>query len=644
MMKNFLIVDIFNRVIIMVIVSCLSVTADAFASQSKKAFINARVYTMNPKQPWADAVVIDDNRIVYVGETKTANKIVDKNTQVFDLKGKMLLPGFIESHIHPAMGSLFASLILLNRDSTKEQVLSDIKKGLEQKKGDEIVGFMGFKGSTFGTEGPKASDLDALEKDKPVIVFDYGGHSLWVNSKALQIAGITKDTKDPIPGGHYYKRDKNGNPTGWCIEPMAFMPIILSLGITPEDIIEAQKKLFPKVTEFGFTTVFDAGSFLEEEMFKSYALLEKQGALTFRVYGCHMIANQKLLPGAIDELARLNKTYNTRLLKVNVMKIVNDGTIEAFSAGMERDYLNNKGNKGFELLGPDVLSDFVMKVDDAGWNVHIHAIGNRTISDALGAFENLRKAKGLTPTRKIICHTQLFMPDTVRRFAGLKEVVAQTTPVWMVRDSNTEAAVGKELYERQMLFNSLDKAGVKVTFGSDFPVSSGIDGMNPFNEIEVGHTRRNIGETDSDFLPPAEERLPIDALLRGYTINGAYQLGVEKDLGSIEVGKLADFIVIEKNIFRQKTSDIHKNRVLMTIMDGCIVYDDSKKRPPGGRRCSPCTSPRRRSSRRLSRTCGAGRTAASTWTNRCCWPPTTARASSAWSVTWRAVRLASRVW
>jgi predicted amidohydrolase YtcJ len=129
-----------------------------------------------------------------------------------------------------------------------------------------------------------------------------------------------------------------------------------------------------------------------------------------------------------------------------------------------------------------------------------------------------------------------------------------------------------------MLFSSLDKAGVRVTFGSDFPVSSGMEGLNPFNEIEVGHTRRNIGDRDSNFLPPADERMPISTLLRGYTINGAYQLGVEKDLGSIEVGKLADLIVIEKNIFKQKPSDIHNNRVLMTVMDGDVVYKASKQK------------------------------------------------------------------
>jgi len=536
-------------------------------------FINAKAYTMNRALPWVEAVAVKGNVITGVGRTADISRLASSSTRIIDLKGKMLLPGFIESHIHPAMGSLFSELIILNQDLTREQILDSIKKGVKKKKNEDVIGFMGFKASAFGPEGPKAADLDAIEKDRPVIVFDYGGHSMWVNSKALQIAGITKDTPDPLPGGHYYKRDSSGNPTGWCIEPMSFMHIIYKLGVTPEDIINAEKRLFPLISANGFTTVFDAGSFMQEDMFKAYVLLDKRGELPFRVFGCHMIANQKMLAGALDELARLNRTYNTRLLNVNVMKIVNDGTVEAFSAGMFEDYRNNSGNRGFELLGPEVLSDFIRKVDDAGWNMHIHAIGNRTISDALKAFENLKEAKGLTSTRKTICHMQFFMPDTVKRFASLKDVVAQTTPVWMCRDTNTEPAVGKEVYERQMLFNSLDKAGVKVTFGSDFPVSSGMEGLNPFNEIEVGHTRRNIGEKDSDFLPPADERFPIDTLLRGYTLNGAYQLGVEKELGSIETGKFADLIVIEKDIFKQKPSDIHNNRVLLTMMDGRIVYD-----------------------------------------------------------------------
>jgi len=397
---------------------------------------------------------------------------------------------------------------------------------------------------------------------------------MWVNTKALQLAGISKDTPDPLPGGHYYKRDMNGVPTGWCIEPMSFMPIIHKLGITIEDVLAEEKKLFPLYSSYGITSVFDAGSFMQDMMFQAYMRLEQENLLPFRVYGCNMISNQNLFPEALNELARLSRTYKSRLVTIDVMKIVYDGTLEASSCAMYDDFLTSRGNQGFELIPPDMLADFIQKTDDAGWNMHIHAIGNRAISDALAAYERLRESKGRTPNRKTICHVQFFMPDTVDRFKALQDVVAQTTPVWMVPDNNTLPAVGKELYERQQLFGSLDRAGVRVTFGSDFPVSSGLEGLNPFNEIEVGHTRRSIGDKDTNILPPASEKLSIEALLRGYTINGAYQLGVDDKLGSIQVGKLADIIVIEKDMFDQAPSAIHENRVLLTMMDGNVVYDD----------------------------------------------------------------------
>lgn len=561
-----------------VFVSVLLFAGNVHAKPAKKAFINAAVYTMDAEKPWAEAVVIEGDQFVYVGSTKGAKKFIDKNTRVFDLKGRMVLPGFIESHAHPAFGSVFANVVTLDQDSDKEQLLKDIKKAVAEKKEAKVIVMMGFKAAAFGPEGPKASDIDAIESHKPVIIIDGGGHSAWVNTKSLQLAGITNETPDPMPGGHFYKRDENGNPTGWCVEPMSFMPIISKVGIDLDAIRAAERNLFRVFSSFGFTTVFDAGAYFAEDMFKTYLQLEKENNLPLRVFTCHMIANPKILPKAIDELARLEKTYHSRLFKVNTMKIVYDGTLEALSCAMFDDFLNSKGNKGFELLPPDVLNDFVKKIDDAGYNIHIHAIGNRAISDALGAFENLKKQKGLTPTRKTICHVQFFMPGTVARFKALKEVVAQTTPIWAIRDDNTLITVGKEIYERQMLFYSLDKAGVRVTFGSDFPVSPGMVALNPFNEIEVGHTRRNLGAPDTDFLPPAAEKLPIDTLLRGYTINGAYQLGVEDKQGSIKKGKLADMIVIEKNLFKQKSSDIHNNRVLLTVMDGDLVYNILKRK------------------------------------------------------------------
>lgn len=550
------------------------------AVSDKKAFLNAAVYTMDSMNPWSEAVVIQGNEFIYVGSTKGARALIDEATEVLDLEGRMVLPGLIESHSHPTFGTLFSDMVILDPEGNREQLIERIKKTVIEKQKEELIVMMGFMPSVFGPDGPSASELDALESRKPVLILDYGGHSAWVNTRALQIGGITKETPDPLPGGHYYKRDQEGNPTGWCIEPMSFMPIILKLGITTDTMEAAAERFFPVFSSYGFTTIFDAGGFLGEEMFKVYLQMEKRGRLPFRVHACHIISNPQKVPRAIEELHRFDRTYRSELFRVNTMKILYDGTLEAKSCAMFDGFLTEPENRGFELIPPDELNDFVKKVDDAGFHIHIHAIGNRAISDVLGALEALKTQKGSTSTRKTVCHVQFFMQDTVARFKALENVIAQTTPAWMVTDTLTEKMVGKEIYERQVLFGRLDKEGVRVSFGSDYPISSGLEGLNPFNEMEVGHTRRAIGAADTDFLPPEAERLSIETLLRGYTINGAYQLGVEKMLGSIEKGKLADMIVIEQNLFEQKAKDIHNNRVLLTMMNGRVVYNilkDSKK-------------------------------------------------------------------
>ena len=549
----------------------------AFSAATEKAFVNGRIYTMNPLLPWADTVVTQGNRFVYVGSRSGAGSFLTKGTTIVDLGGKMVLPGFIESHAHPTYGSLLATFVVLNPEASREELMAEIKREVRERQKDEVIGMMGFKAALFGPDGPHAKELDAIECKKPLIILDYGGHSAWVNSRALQIAGITRETPDPIPGAHYYRRDKEGNPTGWCIELSSYAPIMLKLGFNAERINQGLEPLLAAFSSFGFTTIFDAGAYFEEESFSNYRLLEMSNRLPLRIHGCHMITTPQQLPTAVTELSRLNKSSSS-LVTVNTLKIVYDGTLEAQSCAMYEEFINDKGNRGYELIPPEVLSQLVTATDDAGFNIHIHAIGNRAIADVLTAFERLKQLKGPTPTRKTICHLQFFMPDTVKRLTALKEVVAQTTPLWMVRDRTTEAAVGKELYERQALFATLDKAGVRVTFGSDFPVSSGLEGLNPFNEMEVGMLRREVGRPDTEFLPPAEERLSLETLLRGYTINGAFQLGVEKELGSIEKGKLADLIVIEKNLFDQKPSEIHTNRVIMTVMNGAVVYDSTTGR------------------------------------------------------------------
>lgn len=537
------------------------------------AFLNARVYTMDPRNPWADAVVISGDRIVYAGTGEGAQKFISRETRIHDLKGRLMLPGFIESHLHAAFGSLFREVVKMGSVEGPQQLLDQIREASANSGNKRILALMGFKPQHFGPRGPQASDLDAIDATRPVIVLDYGMHSMWVNSIALQKAGITRETPDPLPGGHYYVRDENGCPTGWCIEPMAFMPVVNKLGITIDDFLEAEKELFPVLSSYGYTSIFDAGSFMEREVFQSYIELENTGLLPFRVHGCHMVGNSRMFNTAIHVLKKLHRRFHSHLFSVNTLKIVYDGTLEALSCAMYDDFPGSPGNRGFELFPPDMLSDLVLQTDEAGFNIHIHAIGNRAISDALSAFAKVKALRGCSPARKTICHNQFFMPDTVNRYRELGMVTAQTTPAWMVHDQATRSMVGTEVYERQMLFASLDKANVRVTFGSDFPVDGGHESLDPFMQMQTGHLRRAVGAPDCEILPPESERLSLETLLRGYTINAAWQLGVDDRLGSVEAGKLADLIVLKHDIFKQAPGEIHRNKVLMTIMDGRIVHN-----------------------------------------------------------------------
>ena len=333
---------------------------------------------------------------------------------------------------------------------------------------------------------------------------------------------------------------------------------------------------FPKLSAYGVTSVYDAGFIMEPQIFQAYLQLEKEGNLPMRVFASHWVSNPKSVPTAIEDLKRLDKSYRSNLFRVNTMKIMLDGTSDALSAAMFNDYLPGGKGNGFVLLPQNELNDFVNKIDSAGFNIQIHSVGDRAVSNALTAFENLKQKKGFTPTRKTVVHCQFFMPNTVERFKALRDVMANFTPSWMVSDPATLKIVGPEVYARNMLFNSMEQAGVRIACGTDFPVGAGIEDVNPFKQIEIGHMRRNIGAADTDILPPASEKMSLESLIKDYTINGAYELGVEDLTGSIEQGKRADIIVLDKNIFEQKSDDIHNNQVLMTVMDGKVVYDKLK--------------------------------------------------------------------
>lgn len=547
----------------------------------REAFINASIYTAESDLAWADTMVIDKDEIIFVGSYNEAEKYIDQHTKVHDVEGKLILPGFVDSHNHIGLISGQLGLeksLLIDSSWDKERILKELERFIKKnKKVETIVGF-GFDSNVFGEEGPTAAALDKLEMDRPVFILDDGGHSAWVNSKAMEIGNINKDTPDAVPGVHYFQRDKAGNPTGWLKESQSFVPLAKKLDIIDTDTaVKGAELLFPIVSQFGITTIYDAGMMgFEEELLAAYQKMEKKKQLPFRVVGSYMIQSPKVIPTAIESLTQLNKTYQSDLMKVDTMKIHYDGTLEAGTAAMFENYGANHDKNGDVLFDSEQLNKLVYDISKAGFNSHIHAIGDKAIDHAIAAYENLKQTGEDHDTRKTIAHVQFFRENTVDRLAALEDVVIQTTPGWFGASDYTLEAVGKELYERQGFFNSLDKKGVKLSFGSDFPVGL-FSGLNPFYNMAVGHTRQNPDDPTGKTLPPAEEALSMETLVKGYTINGAYQLGIENEVGSLKAGKKADFVIVDNNIFESSAEEIADTKIVTTYMNGDITFEKGIK-------------------------------------------------------------------
>ncbi len=542
------------------------------AQAADTIFVDAKVYTVNEQQPWAQAVAVKAGKIVYVGSNEGANALIGQHTQVTDLDGKMLLPGFIDTHAHPTMAAMLSDSLELNFNDDEAALLKQIKEYVDDNPDKPGYTGMGFYAANFKNGLPHKTQLDAIESNKPIVLLDSGGHTAWVNSKALELAGIDKNTPDPIPGSHFYQRDEKGNPTGYCLESQSFLPMLAPFAKVDE-IVESAPEVLWLMNSAGITTVFDAGmAGFEQQGFSAFQALEKKGELPLRLVGSYMVQNPNVVPIAISEIKRLNKEFASDLISPSVIKIHNDGTKEALTAAMSEDYSNDKGNKGTTLLGPKALTDFVKDINQAGIDIHIHAIGDQAISEALDAFEAARLDAPSQGNRFSIAHNEFMEDRDLKRFAAL-DVVAQTTPIWFASgaDEMVQKIMGNTRADKLNRFKSVELAGGTLSFGSDFPTES-LAGVFPTYNMEVGMTRQYVGEPNSKIAQPESERLSLKSMIKGYTLNAAYQLNMETEIGSIEVGKKADLVVLQDNLFEVDVYDIHGVRVDSSYVDGKQVY------------------------------------------------------------------------
>lgn len=527
------------------------------------------VYTMDTANPRAQSVAVTAGRIVYVGDDSGVTRWIGPRTTVVQLQGRMVLPGFQDSHVHPVTGGMELADCDLNPARSRPEAIAIVRDCATRSREAPWVRGGGFGLPLFPNGNPSRHLLDSLVPDRPAYLTSADGHSAWVNSRALEVAGITKDTPDP-PNGRIERDRKTGEPSGTLRESAQRLVADHLPPRTDAEYQDGLRRALAMAARFGITTLHEASA--SESILRAYAAAEQGGCLTARV-----VVSQSVDPDSgaaqVARLAERRATYGGRLVRANAAKIFLDGVIEGQTAALLEPYVDRPGYLGELNVPPDQMARLVDALDSAGFKVHVHAIGDRAIRVALDAFEALPPGRRTSGPRHILAHIQLFNPADIPRFARLG-VVASFQMLWAYEDDYmrdlTEPRLGPARSRWLYPIASMVATGAIVAGGSDWSVSS----MNPLEAIETAVTHRAPGSAAGPAWNP-DERIDLAVALRAYTLGGAYASDSERDTGSLTVGKLADLVVLERDLFDVPPNEIGKTRVLLTLLEGRPVFRDS---------------------------------------------------------------------
>jgi predicted amidohydrolase YtcJ len=564
--------------ILAILVIAFSINACDNTKTTKKladqVFTNGKVYTVNETQPWAEAVAVKGDEIVYVGDTEGVKAFIGKETKTTDLAGKMMLPGFIDGHLHMMAGGLMARGVNLETDD-KEELLARIQKFDEETKGDVVVAY-GWRLHLYPDPGPVKEDLDAIDSERPIFLWAVDGHSAWVNSKALELAGVDKDFPDTQPPFSYFQRDAQGNPTGWIVEVPAMVELFGKLVKMDKAYVDAGvREWLPRFTQAGITAIFDAGiqGMTQDDGLQLYQQYEKEGILPLKVRASYYWNNPEVDP--LPPLREFMSKYNSDLVKVTKLKVNIDGGDDKHNAIYIEPYTDRPDWYGEPILPANVVHKAIKEADAEGIDAFCHCFGDGANRMFLDAVEEAIKDNPARDRRHATSHTMLVHPDDVPRYAELG-VIADFQTNWAANDPlitslNTQR-LGKERIDRHIATQPIANAGGMVSLSSDWPVAGYSATHEPLKTIQGAITRQMQEEPRGEPLGGVEARMPLADAIKGHTLIAAYGMNMDKETGSLEVGKKADFIILEKNLFDVDMYDIGTTKVLLTVMNGKTTY------------------------------------------------------------------------
>ncbi len=530
---------------------------------------HATVVTMDSATPRAGALAVRDGRIVFVGNDSAVARFIGRRTRVLDLPGRMVMPGFVDTHVHPVTGGIELGECDLNAVQTRAALLAAVAACDARDTTSTWIRGGGWQLPLLPGGRAGAALLDSLVPSRPAYLTSADGHSAWVNTRALEIAGITRATRDP-PNGRI-ERDGSGAPLGTLRESAMDLVSRHIPERTDAEYLAGLRRGLAMAARFGITTLHEADA--DDRVLRAWHTADSMGLLTARVVvALHVDPDSGA--GQVRRLDSLRRRYaGGPLLRIAAAKIYVDGVIEGQTAALLQPYRDRPGWRGELNLPPARLDSLVHALDSAGFKVHLHVIGDRAIRVAFDAFAAQRARDGSAGPRHIMAHLQLFDPADIPRFAALG-LVASFQPLWAYNDSYmrdlTVPRLGPARSRWLYPIRSVMATGAIVAAGSDWSVTS----MNPLDAIQVAVTRRALDDsTGAPFI--AEERVGLAGMLRAYTVGGALASDQDTLTGVLAAGRAADLIVLSDDLFGLPPHRIHTARVLLTLLSGREVYRDS---------------------------------------------------------------------
>lgn len=591
-----------TAVIILSLIMVISLTACGGEKEPSNIIIkNAAVYTVSEDNPEADAVVIQDGVIEYVGNEKGALEYEDGDSRVIDADGGTVMPSMVDGHMHPAQSAMsYCFEIGLQDFVTVKEYRKAIEEFVEENPDNEVYTGSGFMRSLFDSVGPRKEVLDEIVPDKPVIITSADGHSEWVNSKALELAGITKDTEDP-EGGVIQRDPETGEPAGLLQESAMNLVADLKPEYTKDQYKEAIRWLQGWLNERGVTTVYDGMVPLDNEnYYMAYQEMAEAGELTIRVRGAWHLApemgSEEELMALVDKGMELSEGFTTDYFQVIGFKFFADQVLEEETAYMSEPYDSSEdGSQGIKTWDDETMEALFTKIDKAGYQIHVHQIGDAAATYTLDALEKMRANNGESDTRHTFVHVQFLNEEDMERMAELN-INAMIAPYWAVMDDYYwdlyVPYVGQERADSMYPQNSLIEAGINVGVHSDFFVTepdmgwlfySAVTRTLPQKIFDLWYegmdlTRTTDTNVEKDYLigplKPYDERMELDDVVKAATYGGAYSMYMEEEIGTVEKGKKADLVLLDMNIFDEDIETVSNVSPVMTIFDGKIVCED----------------------------------------------------------------------